>query len=256
MNCPKCQKESSSDHECNFCGVVFHKYQNRVRQTTDPSMRHDTGEPPKRPPKDAVPLQPITVQRLPEKHLDREVRKKDIKTLMFLTRFGRMIADPVFLLLLFLAGFCLFAFLSLVGMFIKVPIPAFLQMQLFIVAFILVAAFRMDWKGLMRDMSIDEGAVRLAVDTTERYNRALLAERGEKYREAAKLYERVLVHDASNIQARFNLARIYVGRLGDRDKGLMQLQLLVKTAPQGHPYHEYAVGEMKGMGTVEQVDRL
>ncbi len=32
MQCPKCHKESSSDIECNFCGIIFAKYRERVQQ--------------------------------------------------------------------------------------------------------------------------------------------------------------------------------------------------------------------------------
>lgn len=34
MQCPKCHKETSSDIECNFCGIIFSKYRERVQQST------------------------------------------------------------------------------------------------------------------------------------------------------------------------------------------------------------------------------
>ena len=32
MQCPKCQRESSSEKECTFCGVIFDKYQQRLKK--------------------------------------------------------------------------------------------------------------------------------------------------------------------------------------------------------------------------------
>jgi hypothetical protein len=249
MKCPKCQKESSSESECNFCGVVFDKHQKRVQRAANPGVQQSSSEKLRINPEKAVPQKPLTVQRRPKNDPEPGVRKRDVKTLMVLGRLTRMIVDPYFLLLSFIAGFFVYAFLGITGILIKVPM--FLQILLFFIAFILVAAFRLDRQGLMRDLSIDEGAVRLAVDTIEQYNRAVLAEKGENYFKAAELYEKVLVHDASNIQARFNLARIYVGKLDDLNNGLMQLQILAKTAPKGHPYYEYAVDEMRNMRKVE-----
>jgi uncharacterized RDD family membrane protein YckC len=44
MKCPKCQKESSSDIECNFCGIVFDKYHKRVQGSSNASKQHGSGE--------------------------------------------------------------------------------------------------------------------------------------------------------------------------------------------------------------------
>ena len=35
MQCPKCHKETSSDIECSFCGIIFDKYRERVQQPED-----------------------------------------------------------------------------------------------------------------------------------------------------------------------------------------------------------------------------
>ncbi len=171
-----------------------------------------------------------------------------MKLLMVFRRLISMIVEPSFLLLSFLAGFFVYAFLGLAGIMIRVPVS--LQILLLAVTFVFLAAFRLDWKGLKKDLTVDEGAVRLAVEAVEHYNRAALAERGENHIKAAELYEKVLVHDVSNIQARFNLARIYVRKLNDQDNGLKHLRILSTTAPKGHPYYEYAVDEMRNMGKV------
>lgn len=35
MECPKCHKESTSDTECSFCGIIFAKYEKRLEQQAD-----------------------------------------------------------------------------------------------------------------------------------------------------------------------------------------------------------------------------
>ncbi len=43
MQCPKCHKESSSDIECSYCGIIFEKYRPRVPQPNDrPRLRLGT----------------------------------------------------------------------------------------------------------------------------------------------------------------------------------------------------------------------
>ena len=44
MKCPKCQKESSSDIECDFCGIIFNKYQKRVQEASNASGQRGSGE--------------------------------------------------------------------------------------------------------------------------------------------------------------------------------------------------------------------
>ncbi len=44
MKCPKCQKESSSEIECDFCGIVFSKYEHRHQNEDNPATQHNTGE--------------------------------------------------------------------------------------------------------------------------------------------------------------------------------------------------------------------
>ncbi len=44
MQCPKCHKESSSDIECNFCGIIFAKYRERIQQPAVTSEQPGSGE--------------------------------------------------------------------------------------------------------------------------------------------------------------------------------------------------------------------
>jgi tetratricopeptide (TPR) repeat protein len=149
------------------------------------------------------------------------------KTQKIFIRLINQIIDPYFILQCCIAGFLGYALLG--------------------AACLLVAVFRWDWPAMMKELTIDEEAVRRAVEATEQYHGAVLAERKENYSDAAELYEKTLSHDGSNMQARFRLTKIYMERLNDRDKGLRHLQLLVQTAPQGHPYYNYAAGQLAKM---------
>ncbi len=44
MQCPKCHKESPSDIECNFCGIIFAKYRERIKQPTVTSEQSGSGD--------------------------------------------------------------------------------------------------------------------------------------------------------------------------------------------------------------------
>ena len=44
MQCPKCHKETSSDVECSFCGIIFAKYRERVQQPAVSGEEPDSGE--------------------------------------------------------------------------------------------------------------------------------------------------------------------------------------------------------------------
>jgi tetratricopeptide (TPR) repeat protein len=160
-------------------------------------------------------------------------------------RLINQIIDPYFILQCCIAGFLGYAFLGVFDMVVKVPVP--LYVLAVFAACLLIAVFRWDWPAMMKELTVDEEAVRLAVEATEQYHGAVLAERKENYSDAAELYEKVLAHDGSNMQARFRLTKIYMERLNDRDKGLRHLQLLVQTAPQGHPYRNYALDQLAKM---------
>ncbi len=44
MQCPKCHKKSPSDIECNFCGIIFDKYRERVQKPAVSSEQSGSGE--------------------------------------------------------------------------------------------------------------------------------------------------------------------------------------------------------------------
>ncbi|MEK6744037.1 MAG: hypothetical protein AABZ15_10515 [Nitrospirota bacterium] len=167
------------------------------------------------------------------------------KAVKIFIRLINQIIDPYFILQCCIAGFLGYALLGFFDIIVRVPM--FLYVSAVFGACLLVAVFRWDWAALMKEVTIDEEAVRRAVETNAHYHSAVLAERKENYGNAAELYEKVLDHDGSNMQARFNLTRIYMGKLSDRDKGLSHLQILAETAPKGHPYHNYALGQMAKM---------
>jgi hypothetical protein len=175
-----------------------------------------------------------------------EMQKRQGKALKIFLRLINQIVDPYFILQCCIFGFLGYALLGILDIAVK-KMPMFLYASAVFGACLLVAVFRWDWPALMKEMTIDEEAVRRAIEATEHYHSAVLAERKENYSNAAELYEKVLVHDGSNMQARFRLTKIYMERLNDRDKGLRHLQALVQTAPLGHPYRNYAVSQMANM---------
>jgi tetratricopeptide (TPR) repeat protein len=90
-----------------------------------------------------------------------------------------------------------------------------------------------------------EEEARKEVDDTITYDRAVLAERGENYPKAAMLYEKLLASDPKNIQARYNLARIYHRKLDDLGNALMHYKKLSEHAPPDHPYRGEAMNVLK-----------
>jgi tetratricopeptide (TPR) repeat protein len=175
-----------------------------------------------------------------------EMQKRQGKSVKIFIRLINQIVDPYFLLQCCIFGFLGYALLGILDIALK-KMPMFLYVSAVFGACLLVAVFRWDWPAIMKELSIDEEAVRRAVEAEVQYHSARLAERKENYNNAAELYEKVLVHDGSHMQARFNLARLYIVKLKDRDKARSHLQILVQTAPQGHPYRNYAVEQMANM---------
>lgn len=180
--------------------------------------------------------------------------RKQGATAKILIRLVNQVLDPYFLLYGSLFGFLIYQMIAVFEF--KLKIPLYLYVAGVFCASLLVAVFRWDWAGLMKELTVDEEAVRKAVEAEERYHAARLALRKERYGDAAELYEKVLAHDASNLQARFDVARAYLRKLNEREKGLRHLQVLTQTAPPGHPYRAYAVEELgkmnkeKGQGEV------
>jgi len=71
---------------------------------------------------------------------------------------------------------------------------------------------------------------------------AQLAERGERFSDAAGLYEDYLAREPKDHQARLSLARIYHNRLNDAEKALSHYRALIKLIEPGTPYYEEVSG--------------
>lgn len=74
---------------------------------------------------------------------------------------------------------------------------------------------------------------------------AQLAEREERFTEAAGLFEEYVVHEPKNLQARFSLARLYHNHLDDAGKALGHYKALIKLIEPGTPYYEEVVGHIR-----------
>lgn len=181
------------------------------------------------------------------------MERRQEKTTKILIRLINQFFDSHFLLATSIFGFLGYAMIGMLEIVFKVPLPLYVAV-VFGVS-LMVAVFRWDWPGIMKELTIDEEAVRRAVEADEQYHAARLAERKERFGAAAELYEKVLAYDGSNIQARFSVARAYLRRLNDRESGLRHLEILAQTAPKGHPYRAYAVEELGKMKREAERDR-
>jgi membrane associated rhomboid family serine protease len=127
--------------------------------------------------------------------------------------------------------------------FWKLPLTAF------VTAFAMTTIFRTPWAELFRYANRQsEKDARKEVDLSMTANRAKLAERGENFEKAADLYEKLLALDPKDIQARFNLARIYHHKLNDQGKARRHYRELLKYAPPEHPYFHEAESAIRTSG--------
>ena len=110
--------------------------------------------------------------------------------------------------------------------------------------------YRLDWVRYINlsGRKSDEEA-KNEFDSTVTFDRAVLAEKGENYQKAASLYEKLLNMTPGNMQARFNLSRIYLNRLEDKENGIRQLKKLREGTPPDHPYHVFAEDELKNIAS-------
>ena len=113
----------------------------------------------------------------------------------------------------------------------------------------IVASFyrwmRSEWSWRHKVTDEQEARARAEADLELLRNKAALADRGGNHARAAELYERVLVQDKGNIQARFRLAKIYLQDLNDRGNGLMQFRKLREYLPKDHPYYAETISVLK-----------
>ena len=108
----------------------------------------------------------------------------------------------------------------------------------FMFCFVLAAFIVIDWSSLFRSFSsTSTESARNEVDIIQAFDRASLAERGDNFQKAAELYEKTLALDPRHVQARFNLARIYMNRLLNNAKALLHTRRLLQHLPPAHPYH-------------------
>lgn len=49
MQCPKCAKEQSSTTQCDYCGIIFEKYQNKLKYGLSTQLQADSQATPRRP---------------------------------------------------------------------------------------------------------------------------------------------------------------------------------------------------------------
>lgn len=49
MQCPKCAKEQSSTTQCDYCGIIFEKYQNKLKYGSNMQLQAASHVPPRRP---------------------------------------------------------------------------------------------------------------------------------------------------------------------------------------------------------------
>lgn len=111
-----------------------------------------------------------------------------------------------------------------------------MKVYVFIFVFAVTAVFRTDWIACFIHVSRrSEETARKEVDTAMNYEQATFAERGDNYSKAVELYEKVLKNEPDNIQARFNLARIYHHRLQDKSNALRHYRKLIDILPPQHP---------------------
>lgn len=155
--------------------------------------------------------------------------------------FERVFADPVF--------WSIMLFAKIASPFL---LPHLYRSQLyplyvFAASFVMAVIHRM---GSISDiLSIisapSEKKIRNKVNLQRNYDEAALAAQRAMYPEAATLYEKLLQTDPRNIQARYNLARIYDKQLSNDAKARRHYRELMKSLPPEHPYYRDSVDAVK-----------
>jgi membrane associated rhomboid family serine protease len=167
---------------------------------------------------------------------------------------ARIISDPLFLLVWIVTTISFDVGLIMTGA--SEDRIWQVEVYVFLFAFVTTAIFRTDWIVFFSHASRrSEEEARREVDASMTYDRALLAERGDNYPKAAELYEKVLANEPDNIQARFNLARIYHHRLPDKNNALRHYRKLIDLLPPQHPYHRDASDAVKTFVAVKKAAR-
>ncbi len=159
--------------------------------------------------------------------------------------FERFFADPVFWSILLFVNIATPIFFP--GIYGSQLTPVYL----FVAAFIMTIVHRMGsisdlWFHLSRP---SEKKVRQEVDTRRSFDDAVMSEKKGQYSQAAELYEQVLRTDIKNIQARFNVARIYEKRLNDIPNAKLHYKKLMELLPQDHPFRRDASDSLKELSS-------
>lgn len=115
------------------------------------------------------------------------------------------------------------------------------QVVVFCISFIPAVFYRSYMSGSARNIKVDAVTKRLELEMSATYDNAVCAEQSKDYLKASALYEKVLLYDPFKLQARFNLANIYLDHLNDQVNGKKHLQLLIKMAPKYHHFYQKAL---------------
>lgn len=154
--------------------------------------------------------------------------------------FERVFADPAFWSIM------LFTNIAAPILFPGLYRSQLVYVLLFAVSFGMTVIHRMgSVTDILFSSRVSEKQARQEVNTQRDYDNAVSAQDSARYPEAAALYERVLAVDPRNIQARFNLARIYDRQLDIAVKARVHCRALMKLIPPEHPYYRDAVDMLK-----------
>jgi membrane associated rhomboid family serine protease/tetratricopeptide (TPR) repeat protein len=167
-----------------------------------------------------------------------EAGPREIFTLKAFHKLMNIVVDPLFL----------FVWLTLETVVTTIlldrSIGPGLELTLFFISFVFVAFLRASWSDSGRDVEVNEVTKRLEMDAAAAYDSAVNAERRKDYLTAVEFYEKVLFYDPLKLQARCNLANVYLDQLNDHVNGKKHLELLMKTAPKYHQFYRHAVEKL------------
>jgi membrane associated rhomboid family serine protease len=175
--------------------------------------------------------------------------EKEAERLGKIDTFERFFADPVFWIIMLALNILGPIFFR--GLYLNRLSPLYLVAS----AFVMTILYRtVSISDLFQNRPSEERA-RREVESTRWYDDAVMAEKGERYHDAATLYEKLVAREKGNIQARFNLARVYHRRLNDAAKALSHYRALTEHAPKDHPFHfeaQNAIQELRNAARASQ----
>ncbi len=179
----------------------------------------------------------------------RSADAKEADRLGIIDVFERIFADPAFwLLLLALNIFSPFFFPRL---YFSNASPLYLFVGAFVLTIVHRAGSIADLWAALNGPS--EKKARQDVEHQRLFDDAVMSEKKELYPAAAGLYEKFLAQEPGNLQARFNLARLYHKRLNNAVAARRHYRFLAQHAPKDHPFMneaENGLKELKPAGPV------